>query len=213
MRLPSERRLAQARIAVAAIGLVLTLVAIPPVLSIGTGGPLDPVGSVSRNLTRGLEEMSSALDGLGRSLASATTTLDGAQGSVTNAADVSASLAQAMDDLAAASGAQVLGVQPFAALAPRFSELATRSQALAASLRTTGTSLDASRGELDQLRTRVSELQTTLDELRGEGSGVFEGASLGAGRVLLALLLAWLAATAALALIGSLRQLRGADSG
>lgn len=208
IRLPGERALARWRMVVGLAGLLLTLGAIPVAASVGSGGPLDPMGSIVLRLHAGLDGTSSALVAVGSSLASATGTLDGAGRSLSDAATVSSSLGQAMDDLAAASTDQVLGIQPFAGLAPRFRDLADRSRSLASSLQATGASVGSARIDLDGLRARVAQLRVTVDDLRAETAAGFGGGSLAIGRVALMLLLAWLAATAALSVIGSARTLR-----
>ena len=49
-------------------------------------------------------------------------TLDDGRRASTNASDMTSAMAGAMSELSTAAAVQVLGVQPFAALAPRFAE-------------------------------------------------------------------------------------------
>jgi hypothetical protein len=210
VKLPNGVAMVRARMALGAIGLVLTLPAIPAALSLGTGGPLDPVGSETRALASALDRTYASLSRVQAALVSAGGALEGADASLADGASVSTSLSTAMADLASASGVQFLGVQPFAGLAPRFDELAVRAQALATSLQTTQRSVAASRTDLGRLQQEVSSLGQALHDLgagraRQEGFG---GASLPVARLYAAGLLAWLAALSAVWLINALRQAR-----
>jgi hypothetical protein len=209
IRLPTRSSLLQARALLAAAGLVLSLPALLIVLSLGTGGPLDPIGSQARAVERGADQLDAALARVEVSLTAAGTTLDDGRRASTDASAMTASLGNAMSELASASSVQVLGVQPFAQLAPRFSELATRSRAVAASLTSTAASLGTTRTELAALQTDVSDLRETL---RGLGAGAQQdalgGASLVVTRLLLALLVAWFAGASAVALLLALRDLQ-----
>jgi hypothetical protein len=209
-RLPSALALLRARLALGVIGLVLTLPAIPLALSLGTGGPLDPVGPATRDLARALDRMDAALSRVQAALVSAGGTLDGARASLADGASASTSLSTAMDDLASASSVEFLGVRPFAGVAPRFSELAERARALATSLQSTQDAVVASRTDLDRLQQEVSGLADALHEL-GAGQAQQQGIgglSSWAGRFFAAALLAWLAAVSAVWLVDSLRLLR-----
>src|SRR5207302_1824590 len=99
------------------------------------------------------------------SLIDASATLDNGRQASTDASAMTASLATAMSELSDASSIQVLGVQPFAQLAPRFSEIAERSQAVASSLTSTADSLGSTRTQLSSLQNDVEDLRTTLHEI------------------------------------------------
>lgn len=190
--------------------MVLTVAALAAALSLGTGGPLDPLGGLARDANQALDRIDASLQAAQRSLTSAQATLDGAQSSVADASSVSGSLSSSMNALADASGAQVLGIQPFAALAPRFRELATNSASLARSLDTTQASIGTSRGDLARLSADLSDLSRTLSRL---GADAEHGSQAGGGsalalRLLLAGVLTWLAATAALSLADAWRAWR-----
>ena len=75
-RLPTQRALLRARMILAAGGLVLSLPALLMVLSLGTGAPLDPIGSQTRGLSRGVDQLDAALGRLQGSLIAAGATLD-----------------------------------------------------------------------------------------------------------------------------------------
>ena len=210
-RLPSGPALLRARAVLATVGLALSIPALLVALSLGTGGPLDPIGSQTRALGKGVDQLDAALARVESSLTSASATLDNGRQASTDASAMTASLATAMSDLSAASNVQVLGVQPFAQLAPRFSEIAQRSQAVASSLTSTAVSLGSTRTQLSSLQTDVEGLRTTLREV-GAGNaenGGFGGTSLLVTRLLLALLVAWFVASSAVNLLTALRELRG----
>ena len=200
------RGLLLTRAVLGALGVILTIPGIVVVLSLGTGGPLDPVGSQARALNRSITQVSAALVRVQSSLDSAGATLDEAQTTAGDAAEMTDALAAAMDDLASASGVQVLGIQPFATLVPRFSELSTRATAVAGALRSTGKNLGTSRKDLDALARQVTSLATLAGRLAGGQDG--GGGALILARFLLALLLAWMGATAALSFLEARRQLR-----
>jgi hypothetical protein len=187
-----------------AVGLIITIPALVVTLSIGTGGPLDLLGSATRDLTSGIDRLGATLERVDSSLRSAEATLKDAQSSATNAAEVTASLGTAMSNLADAADLRVLGTQPFAPLIPQFTELAKRSAALAVSLRSTGTSLQGSRADLVALHDDVAALAVLARRLgqTADGSGDLR---LMAVRVVASLLLAWLAALAALMLFDARR--------
>jgi len=211
LRLPSGHALLRARVILAALGLALSLPALFVALSLGTGGPLDPIGSQTRALGKGVDQLDTALAHLESSLTAASATLDNGRQASTDASSMTASLATAMSDLSAASAVQVLGVEPFAQLAPRFAEIAQRSQAVASSMTSTADSLGGTRTQLSSLQADVENLRTTLREV-GAGNaeqGGFGGPSLLATRLLLALLVAWFAATSAVNLLVVARELRG----
>ena len=122
---------------------------------------------------------------------------------------MTASMATAMSELSSAAGVQVFGVQPFAALAPRFSELAARSQDVAASLASTADSLGTTRARLTALQTDVGGLRDTLHSL-GAGNGEPDrlgGPSLVVTRLLLVLIVAWVGASSGVALLAAIREL------
>ncbi len=206
---PASRGLLRARAALGVMGLLLTVPAIAVVLSIGTGAPLDPIGSQTRALSRTVDEAERALERAQATLASAGGTLDDAQHTATSTADMTDALSQSMADLATASGVEFLGVRPFASLVPRFSELAKRATSVADALRTTAANLTTSRADLDAMSAEVTSLAKLAGRIStgGSGSGL-NGTSLVVGRILLALLLAWMAATAALSVMEARRQLR-----
>jgi hypothetical protein len=204
---PPTRNLLVARAVLGVIGLLLTIPAIGVVLSMGTGGPLDPIGSQTRAVSRTLDEVERALSRVRATMHSAGTTLDDARTTAGSAAGMTDALSQAMADLATASGVEVLGVKPFGSLGPRFSELATRATAVADALRTTATNLGTSRTDLDALAGEVTSLAALTGRIGGDQAGGASG-SLVIARILLALLLAWMAATAGLSVIEARRQLR-----
>jgi hypothetical protein len=193
--------------ALAAFGLALSLPALFVALSLGTGGPFDPIGSQTRGVSRGLDQLDAALDRVESSLTAAAATLDQGRRASLDASGVTAELATAMSELSAASSVEVFGVQPFAPIAPRFSEIATRSQALASSLTGTAGSLEDTRTQLTGLRTDVGDLRSSVQELGG-GQPAIGGPSLLITRLLLALLVLWLAASSAVGLVSALRELR-----
>ena len=206
-----KRRWLGVRVAVAGAGVVLTLAALLATLSVGTGGPLDPIGGLSRDVNTGLDQIDASLAQARASLASAQDTLDAARSSVVDASSTSASMSSSMNALADASGVQVLGVQPFAGLAPRFRELATNSAAMASSLDTTQGSIGASRTELGRLSDDLRKLSGTLSRL---GADAEHGSQAGGGsalvlRLLIGGVLLWLAATAALQLTDAWRAWKG----
>jgi len=210
-RLPSGRALLRARALLAAVGLALSLPALLVALSLGTGGPLDPVGSQTRAVGKGVDQLDAALAEVESSLIDASATLDNGRQASTDASAMIASLATAMSELSDASNIQVLGVQPFAQLAPRFSEIAQRSGAVASSLTSTADSLGSTRTQLSSLQNDVEDLRTTLHDI-GAGNaeqGGFGGPSLLATRLLLALLVAWFAASSAVNVLTASRELRG----
>ncbi len=200
------RGLLVARAVLGVIGLLLTIPAIAVVLSLGTGGPLDPIGSQTRAVSRTLDEVERALVRVRTSMDSAGTTLDDARDTAGSAAGMTDALSQAMADLATASGVAVLGVKPFGSLGPRFRELATRAGAVADALRTTATNLGASRADLDALAGEVTSLAALARRIGGDQSAG-GGASLAIARTLLALLMAWMAATAGLSAVEARRLL------
>lgn len=209
LRLPSGGALLRARAALAAIGLALSVPALLVALSLGSGGPFDPIGSQTRALAKGVDQLDIALAHLGLSLAAAGATLDNGRQTSSDASAMTASLARAMSDLSVASNFQVLGVQPFAQLAPRFSDIAQRSQAVATSLSSTADSLASTRTQLSSLQTDVEDLRATLREV-GAGNaeqGGFGGPSLLSTHILLALLVAWFAASSAVNLLTAAREL------
>ena len=213
-RLPSGRALLRARALLAGVGLALSLPALLVALSLGTGGPLDPIGSQSRAVGKGVDQLDAALAQVESSLTAASGTLDNGRQASTDASGMTAALATAMSQLADASSVQVLGVQPFAQLAPRFSEISQRSQAVATSLTSTADSLGSTRTQLSSLQTDVEDLRGTLREI-GAGNaenGGFGGPSLLAARLLLALLVVWFAASSAVNLLTAMRELRGRTS-
>jgi hypothetical protein len=208
-RLPSGPALVKARALSAAAGLALSLPALLVALSLGTGGPLDPIGPQSRAFGRGVDQLDSALSRVESSLTAASDTLNNGRQASTDASGMTASLATAMSDLADASNVQVLGVQPFAQLAPRFAEIAQRSKAVATSLTSTADSLGSTRIQLSALQADVGDLRATLRDI-GAGSaaeGGFGGPSLVATRMLLALLVVWFAASSAINLLTAIREL------
>ena len=201
-RLPTRRALVRARMILAAAGLVLSVPALLMALSLGTGAPLDPIGSQTRGLSRGIAQLDAALTNLQGSLIAAGASLDNGRQASTDASAMTASLATAMSELSAASSVQVLGLQPFAQLAPRFLELATRSPAVALSLSSTADSLGSTRAELTALQADVGALRDTLGQV-GPGAP-----SLLATRLLLALLVVWVGTTSGVTLLTALRELR-----
>jgi len=208
-RLPSSRSVLRARALLAAVGLALSLPALLVALSLGTGGPLDPIGSQTRALGRGVDQLDAALARVESSLLAAGATLDNGRQASTDASAMTASLATAMSELSAASNVQVLGVAPFAQLAPRFSEIATRSQAVATSLTSTADSLGSTRTQLSSLQTDVGNLRETLRSI-GAGNAEqegFGGPSLLVTRLFLVLLVAWFAASSGVTLLAALREL------
>jgi hypothetical protein len=198
-------------VVLAAVGLALSLPALLLAPSLGTGGPLDPIGSQTRDVARGLDQLDAALGRVQSSLTAAGATLDNGRRASTDASDMTAAMASAMSELSAAANVQVLGVQPFAALAPRFSELATRSQAVATSLTATAGSLDSTHTELSALQTDVGDLRDTVRNLgTGQaGRNGVGGPSMVATRLLLALLVVWFAASSGVTLLSAARELRG----
>jgi hypothetical protein len=208
-RLPTHRALLRARAVLAALGLILSMPALLVAVSLGTGGPLDPIGSQTRDVARGLDQLDGALSRIETSLTAAGATLEDGRRVSTDASDMTTALATAMSELSLAASAQVLGVQPFAALAPRFSELATRSHGVASSLTSTASSLGTTRTELSGLQTDVGDLRDTVRRL-GAGSAQRDGIggpSLLATRLLLVLLVAWFATSSGLALLVAAREL------
>ena len=208
-RLPTQRALLRARVVLAALGLLFSLPALLMAASLGTGGPLDPIVSQTRGVARGLDQLDVALSRLESSLTAAGATLEDGRRASTDASNMTAALATAISELSLAANAQVLGVQPFAALAPRFSELATRSQAVASSLTSTASSLGTTRIELSALQADVGDLRDTLRRL-GAGSAQRNGTggpSMLPTRLMLVLLVAWFAASSGLALLGAARDL------
>jgi len=196
-----------------ALGLILTIPALVVTLSIGTGGPLDPLASATRDLTGGMDRLGATLEHVDSSLRSAEATLKDAQASATNAAGVTASLGTAMSDLADAADLRVFGTQPFAPLIPQFTELATRSAALAVSLRSTGMSLAGSRAELVALHDDIAALAQLARRLSPSANGGSSDPRLVVLRIIASGLLAWLAAIAALMLFDARRGMRGRASG
>ena len=194
----------------AATGLALSLPAVLVALSLGSGGPFDPIGSQTRAFGKGVDQLDTALAHVDSSLSAAGGTLDNGRQASADASAMTASLANAMSELSAASNIQVLGVQPFAQLAPRFSEISQRSQAVATSLTSTADSLAGTRTELSSLQTDVEDLRVTLREIgagNAENGGV-GGASLLVTRLLLALLVVWFAASSAVNLLYVMREFR-----
>jgi hypothetical protein len=197
----------QVRALLGAVGLILTVPALVVTISIGSGGPLDPLGSTATDVTNGMRQIAATLDRVEASLRSAEATLKGAQSSATDAASVTKSLGTAMADLADAADLRVLGTQPFAPLIPQFTELSKRSAALSVSLAATGTSMASSRADLVALHDDVGALADVARRLNGEAGGS-PAANLVAVRVVASLLLAWLAALAALMLFDARRGAR-----
>ena len=187
--------------------MILTLPALVVTISIGTGGPLDPLGSTAADVIDGLNRIATTLDRVDSSLRSAVSTLKGAESSATDAAGVTKSLGTAMADLADAADLRVLGTQPFAPLIPQFTELSKRSAALSRSLATTGTSLGSSRADLVALHDDVAALADLARSLNRAADGS-AAPKLIALRVVTSLLLAWLAALAALMLFDARRGVR-----
>ncbi len=204
---PPTRGVLLARVVLGVLGILISIPAIGVALSIGTGGPLDPVGFQTRDLSQSLDQVETALTRVQSSLGAAGSTLDDAQETATNAAQMTDSLGSAMSDLATASSLQVLGIQPFAGLAPRFRQIATRSAAVADSLRSTASDLGTSRSELNTLTTQVTRLATLAGRLSNGGQGL-GGPSIVLARLLLALFFAWLGATAGLSVAEAWPQLR-----
>jgi len=213
MQRPPARGVLLARMVLGVLGILISIPAIGVALSIGTGGPLDPVGFQTRDLSQSLDQVETALTRVQSSLGAAGSTLDDAQATATNAAQMTDSLGSAMSDLATASSLQVLGIQPFAGLAPRFRQIATRAAAVADSLRSTASDLGTSRSELNTLTSEVTRLATLAGRLSGRGGQGLGGPSIVLARLLLALFFAWLGATAGLSVAEAWPQLRRTSPG
>ena len=90
-RLPTRRALVRARMILAAAGLVLSVPALLMALSLGTGAPLDPIGSQTRGLSRGIAQLDAALTNLQGSLIAAGASLDNGRQASTDASAMTAS--------------------------------------------------------------------------------------------------------------------------
>lgn len=198
----------------AVLGLVLIVPAIGVVLSLGTGGPIDPFGSQARALTRSLDGIDRALTDVEASIDSADATLDDAGSTAGNASQMMDGLASAMSDMAGAASVEVFGVRPFAGIAPQFTQLADRAAAVAGSLRSTQGSLATSRRDLAALSRDVQTLAQSLRRFGTAGAeGAMGGTSLAVARVLIALLLGWMAVAAAVWGLDAYARLRSEVTG
>lgn len=197
-------------------GLALTLAGIFFVASLG---------GVSR-LSSSVEEQRVALSGwlstTSRTLddaSDAATGVDASLGSTVSAAREAAlltdELATSLHQLAAAMQIELLGSRPFGSLGADFSRVADRAAGVSADLAATGLAIETNRADSRRVAADLGELRVDIDRIRAlvDASGaVGESAdALGASRLLILALLAWLAAGATLSLAAGLWLVRLRD--
>jgi hypothetical protein len=209
---PARPRILLARAVLGVMGVLLTVPAIPVALSLGTGGPLDPFGSEVRALDDALSQAGSALARVDGTLTEAGSTVQEAQGTATDTADLVTALGSAMAAMADASDVNVFGIRPFSSLVPRFKAIATQATAVARSLKRAAVSLGTSRSDLAALGEEVTSLAATAQRLEQRARNGIGGTRLAIGRILLAVLLGWMAATAALSAIEAITRLRASST-
>lgn len=155
-------------------------------------------------------------------------TLDGTASAAQSGRDMTAGLAAALRRLATSLDVDILGTRPFAAVGAEFGAVADDAQALSTDLATTTTALADNRAALLGLATELQDLRREVATLRSElaGTGGSPGPGEGAGepalpfalpadeafalaRLVIVLLLVWLAIPALVAVAFGARQLRG----
>ncbi|MBI2755126.1 MAG: hypothetical protein HYX52_00285 [Chloroflexi bacterium] len=163
--------------ALVAYGLAGAMVTIA-LISLGTA-TFRQLSSLRGTLDQQRSSLSDSLRVVSRTIAttaSATSdvqaSLDGARRSAESASALATNTAYTFRGLAQASGVQVFGLAPFAAIGPQLEANATQMDDLSTALAATGTALRANQGDagrvgqnLQALRTQVDTVAATIDRL------------------------------------------------
>ena len=202
----TRRRLAWALAAYGVLGLVLLVMA---------GGLGADVAGRAERLMGGADRTLTAAMGTAEAAAEAfrgtDASLERGAASAAEAATLAHEASGTLADLADAMQVSILGTQPLAGLSDDFSRSAEQADALGTELEGIGTALGESRSDLVAVADRLGQLANELETLQGT-----EGADTAAApfRLLLVLILAWLAipSIAALAAAAWLLQARSAPA-
>ena len=205
----ARRRLGAALIVFGAAGLVilvlLAYVILGPIGAIGAAA-----GAVDDQRARAVAVLPSAeaaLDAAATAATNAGTSLQASGQSARDGSDLLVQLAASMDGMSAASTVDILGTRPFGALSDQLAAVAARSRSLASDLKAAATSLDANVGDSGIAATRFRDLGAQIGRLRTEleagstpagsaGSGMSLATQITILRLLLLLLVLWLAGPA-----------------
>ena len=200
-----RRRLGVGLLAFGISGLVLVVLAAVLVL-----GSLAAVDTAASGFERQRAELVAMIDPAASALSDAATSAANAGASLTTAseasrraADLTARLATSFEGMAGLGSFDVFGARPFAAVASQFTDVATQSRTLSTDLTATADALaqnvadsTAVAVDLRNLADRLRRLEATTGASGRGAPGTAEAGSslpIGAARLVLLGLLAWLA--------------------
>jgi len=198
-----RRRLGLGLLAFGISGLVLVLLAAVLVL-----GSLAAVDTAASGFERQRAELVAMIEPAASSLSDAATSASNAGSSLTTAsdasrraADLTARLATSFEGMAGLGSFEVFGTRPFAGVASQFSDVATQSRTLSSELTATADALSTNVADSAAVAADLRDLADRLRQLEagtGGAGGADAGSSLpiGAARLVLLGLLAWLAVPA-----------------
>ncbi len=205
-----RRRLGISLLAFGAVGLALIVAA--GALLLGSLAVLDDVASgferQRAEVVALLEPAATALERAATSAANAGASLGATRDAAARAAGLTARLAASFESLAGLGAFEIFGARPFGAMAGQFaavgSEARLVSTDLAAAAAAMGTNVadsEAVASDLHALATRVESLRAGLGSPAGGDPSTTDGSlQLGAARLVLLGLLAWLAVPALVSL-------------
>lgn len=170
----------------------------------GITGPFDAIGQLGESLERQrstllltLRTTSDALDDAARGIDGVDDSLAQAQEATDQAAAIADDTSFTMSEVSRAMQLEILGSQPFLGIAGGFDRAAGQLTALGVELRQIGSALDQNADDATRTASDVRAIGDTIEELRGSLSRgpqlEVPTAELGAARLLLHALLAWLA--------------------
>ena len=204
-----------AGIALLAATLLLTLASVGTVEGLARSLRDEGPGGVPARIAvvgSALDDARDALDGF-------ESTLGGTSDAAQSGERLSRRLATSLRRLSTALDVTILGTRPFAGVGTEFQSVASEADALADDLDSTSTSLELNRAALRGLATELGDLRDQLDALRGTMASPVAGGTTGGlvpaaetfalSRLVLVLLLAWLALPATVAVALGIRRLRG----
>jgi len=148
-----------------------------------------------------IEPAASSLSEAATSASNAGSSLTTASDASRRAADLTARLATSFEGMAGLGSFEVFGTRPFAGVASQFSDVATQSRTLSSELTATADALSTNVADSAAVAADLRDLADRLRQLEagtGGAGGADAGSSLpiGAARLVLLGLLAWLAVPA-----------------